>query len=116
MNYRKLLTPRWIAGHLLALALIILFVNLGFWQLRRLEQRSSYNALLESRLEAPPQPFDSLASQYNLSAPEEVQDSAAYRRAEATGRYDTQNEVLLRSRALGGQPGYPRPHPSATRQ
>ena len=71
-----------------------------------MEQRRSYNALLESRLEASPQPFDSLASQYNLTAPEEVQDSAAYRRAEATGRYDTQNEVLLRSRALGGQPGY----------
>ena len=33
--YRKLLTPRWIAGHLLALALIVLFVNLGFWQLSR---------------------------------------------------------------------------------
>ncbi len=104
--YKQLLTPRWIAGHVLALSLIVLFVSLGVWQLSRLEQRQTYNALLESRLETPPQPFDALRETYDLTAPEEVQDAAAYRRAEVTGRYDAQNEVLLRSRALDGQPGY----------
>lgn len=106
MNYKQLLTPRWIAGHVLALSLIVLFVSLGLWQLRRLDQRQTYNALLESRLEAQPQPFDLLKEEYDLAASEEVENAAAYRRAEATGRFDAESEVLLRSRALDGQPGY----------
>lgn len=102
----KLLTPRWLFGHLLALALIGLFISFGFWQLRRLGQRDAYNALLESRLSAEPQPFAELANQYDLNAPAEAENSAAYRRAEVTGRLEPQNEVLLRSRAYSGSPGY----------
>ncbi len=105
-RYRQLFTPRWIAGHILALSLIVLFVSLGLWQLRRLDQRQTYNTLLESRLEAAPQPFGRLKEAYDLTAPEAVEDAAAYRRTEVTGRFDAENEVLLRSRALDGQPGY----------
>lgn len=102
----KLLTPRWLFGHLLALSLIALFVNFGFWQIRRLGQRDLYNTLLESRLATDPQPFADLAEQYDLDAPAEADSSAAYRRAEVTGRFDPANEVLLRSRAYSGSPGY----------
>ena len=105
-RYRQLFTPRWLAGHVLALTLIALFLSLGAWQLRRLDQRQTYNALLESRLEAQPQPFDLLREEYDLGAPEDVETSAAYRRAQVTGRFDPEREVLLRSRALDGQPGY----------
>lgn len=103
---RNLLTPRWLFGHLLALTLIVSFVNFGFWQLRRLAQRDAYNALLEARLGAAPQPLAALLRQYSATAPVEAADSAAYRRASARGRFDAANEVLLRSRALDGQPGY----------
>ena len=103
---KKLLTPRWLFGHLLALSLVVLFVNFGFWQLRRLAQRQAYNTLLEARLEAKPQPFNELAKQYLLTASERAENSAAYRRAQVTGRFDTANELLLRSRALNEQPGY----------
>jgi len=103
---KKLLTPRWLFGHLLALTLIVSFTNFGFWQLRRLSQRDAYNALLEARLNAPPQPFAELARRYSLTAPADAADSAAYRRARVSGRFDPAHEVLLRSRALNGQPGY----------
>jgi len=103
---RKLLSLRWLAGHLLVLTLVVLFVNFGFWQLRRLDQREAYNALLEARLAAEPRPFSDLKDRFSLGAPAEAEDAAAYRRATATGRYDTENEVLLRSRSLNGQPGY----------
>lgn len=102
----KLFTPRWLLGHLLALSLVVLFVNLGFWQLRRLGQRDAYNTLLEARLTAEPQPFAALAQDFSLDAPAEAEDSVVYRRAAATGRFDSAHEVLLRSRALDGQPGY----------
>ncbi len=103
---KKLLTPRWLFGHLLAFGLVVLFVNFGFWQLRRLAQREAYNALLEARLEARPQPFGQLVNQYSSTASERAEDSVAYRRAQVTGRFDTANELLLRSRALNEQPGY----------
>ena len=103
---KKLLTPRWLLGHLLALSLVVLFVNFGFWQLRRLAQREAYNALLEARLSAQPQPFSQLVEQYSLTASERAENSAIYRRAQVSGRFDTANELLLRSRALDGQPGY----------
>lgn len=105
---KKLLTPRWLLGHLLALGLVVLFVNFGFWQLRRLAQRETYNTLLESRLTADPQPFGELIGEYSSTASEEAEASASvlYRRASATGRFDTANEILLRSRAYDGSPGY----------
>lgn len=103
---KKLLTPRWLFGHLLALVLIALFINFGFWQLRRLAQREATNALLETRLDAPPQPFTRISQRTSLTAPVTDEDSAVYRRVSVSGRYDPANEVLLRSRALDGQPGY----------
>ena len=82
----KLLTPRWLFGHLLALSLIGLFISFGFWQLRRLGQRDTANALLESRLTAEPQPFGELSAQYDLDAPADAENAAAYRRADALKR------------------------------
>ena len=104
--YATLLKPRWIAGHLVALALVVLFVNLGFWQLRRGGEREQFNALLTVRLEASPAPFETLKNRYSLTAPAEEGDSVAYRRAALSGRFDPEHEVLLRSRALDGNPGY----------
>ncbi len=104
--YATLLKPRWLVGHVFALALVVLFVSLGFWQLRRGEEREGYNALLTARLEASPSPFETLTSQYSLSAPPEEGDAVAYRRAALSGRFDPEHEVLLRSRALDGNPGY----------
>ena len=105
-SYTTLLKPRWMAGHLFALALVVLFVSLGFWQLRRGGERERYNALLTARLEAPPSPFETLTSRYSLAAPAEEGDAVAYRRVALSGRFDPEHEVLLRSRALDGQPGY----------
>ena len=104
--YATLLKPRWLVGHLFALALVVLFVFLGFWQLERGEEREAYNALLAARLEAPPSPFETLKSEYSLTAPAEEGDAVAYRRTTVTGRFDPEHEVLLRSRALDGNPGY----------
>ena len=46
MNFgsRRLLRPSWIISHIFVLALLVSTVNLGLWQLRRLEERKSNNA------------------------------------------------------------------------
>lgn len=58
--YRFLLRPRWIAFHLLVVAAIALMVSLGFWQLRRLDERQTFNATVEARMDQPPVPLDEL--------------------------------------------------------
>ena len=50
--YRFLLKPRWIAFHVLVLALMVTMVNLGFWQLRRLDERRAANREVSTRTAA----------------------------------------------------------------
>ncbi len=92
-----LLTPKWLAGHLLALALVVAFVNFGFWQLRRLDQAKERNEVIEARSAMPQQ---SVAEALALG--EEMQ----YVPVAASGVYSPEDEVLLRGRSTGGGPGF----------
>jgi cytochrome oxidase assembly protein ShyY1 len=53
-DYRFARRPRWIVGHLLVAGLVVVMVSLGFWQLRRLDQRRDTNALVEARSDLAP--------------------------------------------------------------
>jgi surfeit locus 1 family protein len=99
---RVLLRPRWLVGTVVAVLLVVLFVNLGFWQLRRLDEKRDRNALIESRSSAPVRPVDELVDPrtgFGDVGP------VVYRRASARGRYDVAGEVRIRSRSLDGRPG-----------
>lgn len=93
---RRLLRPRWIGLTVFAVVVVTGCVRLGVWQLDRLDDRRELNDRLVAGLEAAPAPLDTL-----------VADSGAldYRRAVATGRYDTEHEVILYGRSLDGQAG-----------
>ncbi|HSG79603.1 MAG TPA: SURF1 family protein [Acidimicrobiia bacterium] len=81
-----LMRPRWIAGHLLVVVALIVFVSLGFWQLRRLDEKQAFNVAVAAGLEAPSVGIGSARSE-------------PYVRVTATGEYDVGAEVLvLRSR------------------
>ena len=54
-DFSFLRTPRWIAGILIALIAVILFLNLGLWQLRRLDERSALNTTITNRMTATPE-------------------------------------------------------------
>jgi cytochrome oxidase assembly protein ShyY1 len=56
--YRFLLRPKWIGFHLLVLGAMVAMVNLGFWQLRRLDEREAFNAVVEARYDAAPRAID----------------------------------------------------------
>jgi len=53
---RVLLRPRWVVGTVIAVSLIGLFVSLGLWQLRRLDERRDRNAAVEERESLPVAP------------------------------------------------------------
>jgi cytochrome oxidase assembly protein ShyY1 len=80
----------------------VLFVNLGLWQLRRLDERRDRNADIEERSAQPVAPVTEVVDPDAGFG--EVGD-LVYRRASADGRYDPEGEVRIRSRSLDGRPG-----------
>lgn len=97
------LQGKWILGHVLAVVLVVAFLSLGFWQLRRLEEKQTVNAAIEARSSLPVQAVEEVVSP--AAGFDEV-ERLAYRRVSARGTYDADASVLVRSRALDGRPGF----------
>lgn len=93
-----LLRGKWLAGHLLALVLVVAFLNFGFWQLRRLAHKREVNAVIEARVHLAPEPI--------ATALEPGVEARAYLPVRASGEFAPENEVLLRGRSLDGRPGF----------
>lgn len=93
---RFLARPRWIGLTVATIVVVVVCVLLGMWQLDRLEGRREANARYAAGLASPARPLETL-----LASDEPL----AYRRAVATGTYDTEHEVILYGRALDGRPG-----------
>ncbi len=97
-------------GHALALALVVLFVRLGAWQLDRHEARATTNARIDAQLSASPQPFEALVpTDAYVAADDDAEpalEDAVYRRTAATGRWDGAATVWLRNRSYRGQAGW----------
>ena len=86
---------------MVVVALAILFISLGFWQLRRLDERQLQNTVGESRFEDEPVDLGLL-----LDASGEEQDTLEFRRAAATGEFQPDDEVLIRSQVHQGVAGF----------
>jgi cytochrome oxidase assembly protein ShyY1 len=92
------LRPKWIFGHILCLVLVVVFIECGFWQLRRLHEKQDRNELIHAREDAEPTSLD--------DALRAGPDGAVYRRVEVTGRWDAEDTFLVRSRSLDERPGF----------
>jgi cytochrome oxidase assembly protein ShyY1 len=91
--YRFLLSRQWVILTLVVLVLIPVMVELGFWQFHRHERRVAQNALIADNLTAAPVPVTELTSPGHT-----VPRSDFWRRATATGTFDTAREVVVRRR------------------
>jgi len=94
-------SPRWLLGHVLVVAICVGFVNLGFWQVRRLEDRRLQNIVMANRLNTPPTSVSELVAGAGLDI-----DSLEFRNATATGMFDAEEEVLVRSQVHQGSAGW----------
>jgi cytochrome oxidase assembly protein ShyY1 len=92
--------PKWIVFGIVVAILAVSFVSLGFWQLRRLEGvRTENERILASRstqISPAGQVLDT-----ERPPPAELE----YQRVTATGRYDTEHEVIVRGRQVTDQNG-----------
>ena len=95
---RRLRSPGWIASHLFALAMVVLMVNLGFWQLRRLDERRSANAEIAAAMSQAPSDLGAYLD--TLGPPPQ------YSAVAAAGTYLPEAEVRIGNRSSGGQPGF----------
>lgn len=97
--YRFLLRPKWLAFHLLVIAAIVAMVNLGFWQLRRLEERRDFNRQVEATIDQPAAPLDAVLD------PSVDPADVEWRSVVAAGEYLPEEQVVVVNRSQGGVAG-----------
>ncbi len=90
MNTRKIVLA------VIAIALAVVFLGLGGWQVRRLSERQARNAFLASRRFGPVLPLDSLPADTG---------EAHFRRVHVTGGYDYGQQIIFTLRGRNGSPG-----------
>ena len=100
-NYRFALRPKWVAGHLIVVMALVVFVSMGFWQLRRLDERRDFNERLLSRTTAAEIPFEEALDRYGPD-----QDELELRVVVATGTYRPEEELILLARSFNGLSGH----------
>lgn len=98
-RYRFLLRPKWLLFHLVVIGGVVLMVNLGFWQLRRLDERRQFNREVETRIDQPVAPLD------DVLGPETDPSTVEWRPVSATGTYLNGEDVVVVNRSQGGQVG-----------
>jgi len=98
-KYRFLARPKWLAFHLLIVLAVVLMVNLGFWQLHRLQDRREFNDTVRSHASQPVAPIATVIP------PGAATDDLEWRTVEASGEYLADEQVLVINLSQGGQPG-----------
>lgn len=94
---RFLFRPKWIAFHALVAGTVVLMVNLGFWQLRRLDERRLDNEVLVERVEQDPVTIRTI-----LDDPAFEPGEAENRRVLASGTY-LSDQIVLFNRSQDGR-------------
>jgi cytochrome oxidase assembly protein ShyY1 len=97
--YGFLLRPKWIGFHVLVAVAIVTMINLGLWQLRRLDERQEFNATVEARYDAPPEPIDAVLT------PTTDPDDVEWRPVTARGTYRPDATVHIVNRSQNGRAG-----------
>ncbi|MEU4295614.1 SURF1 family protein [Kribbella sp. NPDC026596] len=92
---------RWIAAALAVLVLAGVCVQLGRWQLHRLDERKARNDVTRTNLAAPPAPIDQIVGPQGV-----VGDQHAWRTAVVTGTFDASKQIVMRYRNVDDRPGF----------
>jgi cytochrome oxidase assembly protein ShyY1 len=89
------LWPRWVALALVVVGLVVAFVNLGQWQLARLEQRRERNEAVAGHENAP-------VVDYRQVFGRQIVEADQWQRVTVTGNYDAGHQFVAAYRANGG--------------
>jgi surfeit locus 1 family protein len=92
----RLLTGRWWLKHLSVVIVLIVLINLGLWQLRRLEERRTLNRNITATLEQAP---------ITLTGETVDPDLLHFQRVSVKGTFDNAQAIVLRNQTSGDTPG-----------
>jgi cytochrome oxidase assembly protein ShyY1 len=90
---------RWVALILFVAVLGTVFVFLGEWQLRRLEQRKERNVITIANEQTPVKPYTEVFN-------EPIVEADQWQRVEARGTFDASHQFVIRYRSNGDANGY----------
>jgi surfeit locus 1 family protein len=93
---RKLLTKGWLVRHALVVLVVIVLINLGLWQLRRLDERRALNAAILAGLNGPVT---------TLTGADVDPNALDFHRVTATGEFDNAQSLVLRNQPFDLKPG-----------
>lgn len=93
---RKLMTGRWLFKHLLVVLVLIVLINLGLWQLRRLNEKRAFNRNITAAFNQPATPLSD-----GPINPAELH----FHRVAVTGTFDNAQAIVIRNQLLGDTPG-----------
>jgi len=96
--------PKWIVRHVAVAILVASMVVLGFWQLRRLDDKQAYKALVEARQEEPAAEVRSVVPA-GADVRADAVDAVLYRNVTATGTYDDTETVVVENRTFNSAAG-----------
>lgn len=102
------LKPKWIAFHLVVLFGFVALFNLGLWQLRRLDERQSFNAVVEQRFAERTVPLadvlpDGIINRSEQSA--EIASEVEWRAVTVSGTYLPDHALRVVNRSQNGRAG-----------
>jgi surfeit locus 1 family protein len=103
--YRFLLKPRWILSHLFVFLVVAIMINFGLWQLDRLDERKSENAIVTKAMDKQAEPLSTVLPEGASSTSEQVK-AAEYQPVYVSGVYRPDEQVLVNNRTNNGSPGY----------
>lgn len=104
MSWRFAVTPKWIVRHVLVVALVATMIVLGLWQLRRLDDKRDYKALVEARQQAPVAAVEAVVPS-DAAVDSAAVDGVLYRDVRATGTYEADDTVVVENRTFNSAPG-----------
>lgn len=93
------LWKKWVALGVFVVILGVVFVNLGEWQLRRLEERQARNDVILAHEAAEPKP-------YELVFGRPIGEDDQWQRVRVRGTFDADRQFQVRYRFNNSQPGY----------
>ena len=102
------LSPKWIAFHLVVIIAAATLFNLGLWQLRRLDERQSFNAVVEQRFSEPAVALDVLIPDDVVIDSDGADVLAAgieWRSATVSGTYLPEHAIRVVNRSQNGRAG-----------
>ena len=95
---RRLFAPRWILVHVSVALLILLMVNLGFWQLNRLDAKKTRNESINAQIQRPAVDL-SPTTAFDALGPE-------WSKVVLKGEYSSKDAITIINRSLDGAAGY----------